>query len=371
MANFLNPDVYDATAKVHRPMTSGVEAVNPALVPLSARAGNTIQSVGDGLYVGGQLGSTAYYVNSSTGVDDPAHGTKAAPFRSLDYALAYLSSQSPFGQYRAADTTIALQAGQSFSMNADFNIYGGRVTLTFYGDAQYGDFNGAPIGTGAAPAWMADLNRPVITFAVQNISAQWYMNGINRLGGTVIIRGVKLNLPAAPATPSIGLYSQNIDVVRSPSLADAGYVQLVGSIVNMTDTNAYFGFLGVQARALGLNLTQFASQFQINGLLMNAASGPSAAQLLARQYFIKLYADIPGNTTTSVLSPTSANSSSGSGILNLSWTDTEALTVTTGKTNLGTFPANFDLSYGIRNYFFGLQKDQQSRPLNVISPRLI
>jgi hypothetical protein len=72
-----------------------------------------------------------------------------------------------------------------------------------------------------------------------------------------------------------------------------------------------------------------------------------------------------------VLSPTSANSSSGSGILNLSWTDTEALTVTTGKTNLGTFPANFDLSYGIRNYFFGLQKDQQSRPLNVISPRLI
>lgn len=371
MANFVNPDVYDSTAKVHRPMASGTEAVNPALVPLSARAGNTIQSVGDGLYVGPQLGSTVYYVNASTGVDDTAHGTKVAPFRSLDYALAFLTSQSPAAQYRAGDTTIALQAGQAFSMNADFTIYGGRLTISFYGDSQYGDFNSAVIGTGAAPAWMADLNRPVITFAVQNINSQWYMNGINRVGGTVIIRGVKLNLPAAPATPTIGLYSQNVDVVRSPSLSDPGYVQIVGTIVNMTDTNAYFGFLGIMARSVGMNFSQFASQFQINGLVMNATNNPTTTQLLARQYFIKFYADIPGNTSTGVLSPTSANSSGGSGLLNLSWTDTEALTVATGKTNLGTFPPNFDLSYGVRNYFFGLQRDQQSRPLNVISPRLI
>lgn len=351
-------------------MVPGTESVNPVLMPISARTGNQLQNLGDGMYIGQNLNADAYYVNNTTGVDDGSHGTRAAPFRTLDFALAQLTAQSPNGQFRGL-STIALQAGQTFTMNADFNIFAGSLTITFYGDPQYGDFNSPVVGSGAQPAWMSDLQRPIIVPSVTAVASQWYMFGINRAGGNVSVRGVKVNLPPAPATPTIGLYSQFADFVRSQNLSDPGYVSLVGSIINMTDTNAFFGFLGIPARALSTSFAQFASQFQVNGILLNAANSPTAAQLLARQYFIKMYADLPGNSSTGVLSPTSQNSSGGSGIVNLSWSDTEVLTVATGKTNLGTFPPNFDINFGIRNYIFGLQKDQQSRPTNVISPRLI
>jgi hypothetical protein len=368
--NFVNPDVYDFTAKVHRPMLVGTEAVNPAMMPLSARVPNNIQVLGDGLYVGPALSSPIYYVNGATGVDDTAHGTEAAPFATLNFALSYVASTSPGGQYRSASTTIALKAGQTFSMTNDFNIYGGQLSLAFYGDPLYGDYNGALIGVGALPSVMIDLTRPIINFGVSNVNGQWHMAGFNRYGGGVGFVGVTLALPAAPTTPSITLYSQSCDVVRAMNYSDAGYIEMIGAIVNMTDIASFWGFLGINARAANTTLSQFSSQFQINGIAITAEALPTPAQLTARQYFIKMFADVAGNSTIGYLSPTALNSSNSSGLMNLSWVDTEALVVTGAKTSLPSFPINFDLNYGIRNYIFGLQKDQQNRPVNVISSRL-
>lgn len=367
MANYQNPDVYDAVQKSHRPMVPGTDALNPAIVPVSARANNVLQNLADGLYLGDQLSSAVFYVNSAG--SNTAAGTKAAPWQTLDGAIANLIAASPNGMFKS-NTVIALQAGQAFTLSQDITVCGGRLNIAFYGDAQYGDFNGAPIGTSQAnPPVMSDLARPTITPAISQVNAQWKIAGINLAGGDVQLTGVQLNLPAAPTTPAIGLYSNQSDFVRAP-VQGSGAVDLVGTIVNLTDTNAYWGLLGMQARARPCTLLQFASQFRINNTLVQDTSA-TAAQLTARANFIKFYADFAGNNQTlGTLQPTSSNSSSGSALLNLMWSDTESLTVATGKTNLATFPLLFPQSYGMRNYFTNLVRDQQQRALNVLSPRL-
>lgn len=364
---YQNPDVYDATQKAHRPMIPGSDALNPTIVPVSARTNNRIQNLSDGLYLGDQLPTSVYYVNSS-GVDSAA-GTEAAPWKTLDGAIANVMALNNNGQYRS-NTTIALQAGQNFTMSTDVNVYGGMFNLAFYGDTQYNDFNDALIGTSQAdPSVMSDLQRPTITPIVSQVNAQWKIAGFNMLGGTVQLQGVQLNLPAAPASPSASLYSNLADFVRVLNW-NTGTLSLYGSIINITDTNAYWGLMGVLARALPASLLQFASQLRVSNTMPQDTTA-TTAQLTARANFIKFYSDYAGNNQQlGTLAPTAQNSSAGSGLLNLMWTDTESLSVATGKVNQATFPLLFNQNYGLRNYFTGLVRDQQQRPLNVVTPRL-
>jgi len=362
-----NPDVYDASQKAHRPMVPGSDVLNPALVPMSARAGNVLQDLADGLYLGDQLDLAVYYVNSAG--DDTAAGTKAAPWKTLDGALANLVGKNPNARYKST-AVLALQSGQAFTLTTDVNIYGGSLNIAFYGDAQYGDFNSAAVGTaGADPAVMSDLVRPTITPAIGQVNAQWKIAGFNVFGGNMQLTGVSVQLPAAPVTPSISLYSTFADFVRFPN-GGGGSCDLYGSIFNITDTAAFWGVVGVLARARVSTLTQFACQFQVNATLINSTAA-TPAQLTARNNFIKFYADFAGNNQSlGTLSPTAQNSSGGSGLLNLMWSDTEALVVSTGKTNQATFPLLTNVSYGLRNYFTGLVRGQQQQPMNVITPRL-
>jgi hypothetical protein len=364
------PSFYDSVNLVTRPMDSGAQ-IPPAQMAVSvARAGNTIQVLPDGLYVGTVLPQPVVYVNSSTGVDAPTSGTKVAPYATLDYALAQAIANS-VNTRLSTPLTVALQSGQTFAFTNDVAVYGSQTVITFYGDTQYGDFNSAAIGTGAEPAMMSDLVRPIIVPVVSNVAGQWHMAGFNRNGGTIQLLGVQVNLPAAPATPSITLYSQYADFVRSLNYAGPGSLILEGTIINMTDTTAYWGICGTMPRSTGMTMVQYGSQFQVNGILLTATSGGTTAQLTARKYFVKFYADSAGNNQTQmVLSGTTATTSSASGILNLTWADTESLTVATGKTNQASFPIMFDINYGFRNYIYGLLNDQQQRPTNVISSRL-
>jgi hypothetical protein len=363
------PSFYDSVNLVTRPMDSTAQ-LPPAQVPVSARGGNTVQNLADGLYVGTVLPQPVVYVNGSSGADAPTSGAKATPYKTLDYALAQAIANSTNTQL-TSPVTIALQCGQTFACTNTIPVYAGAlVTLTFYGDSQYGDFNSPPVGTGANPAQMSDLVRPIIVPVVGNVNSQWVMAGFNMWGGSIKLLGVQLNLPAAPASPSITLYSQYADFVRSMNYATPGYLNFEGSVANITDTNAYWGLCGVFARSTALTLTQFGSQFRVNNTLLQDGTA-TTAQLQARQYFVKFYADYAGNNQQSmVLSGSSSNTSTGSGILNLTWADTEALSVASGKTNQATFPIMFNLNYGFRNYVYGLLNDQQQRPLNIQSSRL-
>lgn len=347
--------------------------IPPTQVPISQQPGNLVQSNADGVYVGSHsyFGSfTAFYVSNSGSDTNP--GTKAQPFQTIAKAVQAAQSLFP-NQQITGSVYIALLASQTFSFpQSDVAIYtGANLVFTFYGDTNYGDFDTLVSGTQCKSQYMQDLQRPTITFSTGQTNAQWVLYGINRYGGSITFEGVALNLPQAPATPSIALYSIYADVVRNMDSSSHGYVKLLGSTVNMTDTSAYWGFMGTQSGSMGTSFVQYGSQFLINGKLMTPANSPTTAQLTQRQYFIKMLSGFAGNNQTQgTLQPSSNNSTTQSGIISLSWADTEQLTVTGSKVSQPSFPVMFDINYGFRNYVFGLQSDQQQRALNIQSSRL-
>lgn len=365
-----NPLFYDSANSVHRPMDNG-DVVPVSTIPVSATIGNRISALTDGLYTGDYYG-TVLYVNTATGVDQVGNGTIGAPYKTIAYALSQVNSLFPGGRFQGENFTIALAANQTYPWTVDFTMYGGSITFTFYGDSTYGSFNSNPIGTGANPGEMAGLARPNITPTSSVVSGQNKLAGINRLGGSVRLYGVTVTLPAAPSNPSIANYGGFVDFIRSPIGAKPGDVNWDGTVFNMTDTNAYWGALGIHPRSGVTTLSQFGTQLRINNLLMNAANSPTTAQLTARQYFIKFIMDYAGNNQQQLnLSTNVLNSSTGSGTVIVNWSDTNALIVTGSATNQASFPIAFDLTYGLRNYVFNLINDQQSRPLNFLSSRQI
>lgn len=350
----------------HMPMETG-DLVTPSMIPLSSRARNELLVLSDGLYAGDSLGADTFYINFTTGTDDMQHGSKATPFKTLDYALTYLTSHSAAGVFDGK-VTLAINAADTQTLTADFENYG-DLTLAFY-NSNYGDFDGVPIGTGASPANMSDLQRPVITAAILNEPAGWRIRNIRLHGkGRVKGLGVKFQLPTAPnPVPQLTAYANLNDMVVAMDESEGALI-LEGCVVNCQNTSSVFGILGVHARAR-VNFTQFATRFTV--LDANVVSGASAVALLARNYFIKMYPDMAGNNQQSgVLVPASSTASTGSGLLYLTWTDTQALIVTGSTTNQATFPVAFDAAYGLRNYIYNLIKDQQSRALNIVSSRLI
>ncbi len=364
------PLYYDATGKVHTPIPIG-DTLVPALISVSTRAQNQIQNLTDGLYVGSTLPNPVVYVNSS-GTDATTSGNLAAPYKTLDYALSQVIAANVNGRF-TGQVVIALQAGQAFTISADIPIYDGSLLLTFYGDPNYGNWNSPPVGSGAIPAMMSDLQRPTVTLVSSVVNGQSHLSGFNLNGGFLQFSGISVQLPAAPAAPSIALYSIYTDAVRAPAYGKRSQFILEGCIVNMTDINAFWGLIGVHARSSALTFVQYGSLFQVQGVLLSSTTTPvpTAAALVARQYFIKFYPDYAGNNQqTGVLQGNTTNSSTASGIMNLLWADTESLTVAVGKTNQATFPIGFDVDFGLRNYMFGLNRDQSSRPLNIVSSRL-
>jgi len=341
----------------------------PTQMPVSAHVGNTIQALSDGLYVGSPISlPSAVYVNTATGVDAPGNGTLAVPYNTLDYAVAQLTSESVNSQLQTS-TIIALQAGQTFTTANNVNLYGGTLTLTFYGDPNYGSYN-SPLVAGTTNPWlMTNLERPVIEPQVTNVNGYWNMAGINVYAGNVVLQGVQVTLPMAPAEPAISLYSTAADYVRSMDLVTSGYLKLSGTIINMQDITAFWGILGINAQS-AFTLIQYGSQFQVAGMLASAANSPSAAQLAATSYFIKFYPDYVGNNQVQgILYNTATTASPASGLLRVLWTDTTSFIVETTETNLASFPVAYSPGYGLRNYMYGVNYDSVNRPWNVSSSR--
>jgi hypothetical protein len=366
------PTFYDSMAQVIRSMDTG-DQIPPMQVPLSATMGNILQILSDGLYVGSTLAlPSVVYINNVTGVDAPGNGTMAMPYATIDYAVSQLTMASVNHQL-STSTVLALQAGQTFPIVNDINLYGGTLTFAFYGDMNYGAYSSPPVGTGAIPAIMTDLMRPVLVPAVSLTSTNlWHMSGVNLYGGNISLLGVELELPMAPSGPSISLYSDAADFVRSMNYATPGYLDLQGAIVNQQDPTAFWGVLGVHARSTSFSLIQYASQFQVAGMLIDLANMSTSPELMARPYFIKFYPDFIGsNQQQGVLYDTAITATSASGLLKVLWADTQSYTIESTKTNLMSFPIAYDLVYGLRNYFYGITYDSLMRPVNVIPSRTI
>lgn len=349
------PLVYrDAT---HQPLDINDELDSDA-IPISGEAGNDIRVINGQLYVGFSPGQTAYYV-AAAGVDDPTRGTKAQPFKTLDFALLHLQNLFQ-GEFRG-NAIIALKAGETFVRNSMFYNYG-HIALTFWGDPQYGDFNSPLVNGSTRGAVMTDLQRPVINVGIAPATVGGLASFMMFPGNynqylKITLQGVKINLPGGTHVTGAVDFITGIEWGVSA-------VRLYGSIINMTDTSAEFGFYGLEAWCQG-SLYQFASKFTVNDIEVGPLA--STAQLQARKNFLKFYPDFAGNNQSGIELHAG---SVGSATMQLSWSDVSSQPVAPGKFNQASFPFLSDPSFGLGPYFFNLTRDAQGRPLNVITPRL-
>src|SRR5258706_2729751 len=205
---------------LHQPMNTATEQSDPTSIPLSSRTVNSLVTLPDGIYSGNILDSAEYYVDSSNGVDATTSGTLVAPYRTLDYALAQLTAKAN-GLFTQT-ATIALKANETFSLGSDF-INAGNLTISFYGDSNYGSFDSPNIGTGAHPSVLIDLARPVISPTSALVSTQWKMFGIRNKGlGTLTLQGVQINLAGKPVTnPDPSTYGGYSDFITNLNYSQA------------------------------------------------------------------------------------------------------------------------------------------------------
>lgn len=363
MTTLHKPIIYQPLKSTHEETGPG-DVLDPLTIALSIRSNNKLKAIaGDGLYVGSYLAKSVYYVAAS-GTDDPAHGDKATPLKTLDYCISVINSQSsPLTE----TVYVALKAGETFTIGDSFALAGGRLVMTFFGDPQYGDFDGPPVNGSTKPVYMADLQRPIVNAGIGpgvTGTAGFVMLGpIDSLSlsyakpSAIELNGVHINLPGGPHS------SGQVDFIGCENGAE-GSVSMHGSIVNITDVDAVFGFIGVEANS-SVSISQFASQLQVLGNLV--AAGAPTAQLIARKWFFKFYPDFAGNQQTGL---DLFGGTPGSGFMRLSWSDTPSLPVAAGKFNQATYPVLNDPAAGMTNYFFNLTRDQQQRTLNCITSRL-
>lgn len=360
-----NPLIYKDNA--HKPIDPAVDAINPAAIALSTAPNNQLRAGADGLYVGTSYISSIVYV-AAAGVDDLLHGTKAAPFKTLDFAFAQVLNFNLTNP--GAVSVIALKAGETFTITGrHFIPVLSSLTLTFYGDATYGDFNSPLVNGTVLPAMMANLNRPIITQTVLQTNGYYISNGFTN--GTLRLEGVQVNLAATPAGPPPNSSYGAMDFFYVSGGASTSMLDLVGTVINRADANSVGGIYGVGGRNRAA-LRQLASQFRIAGVPANASAGLTAAQLASRVHFLHMYLDYPGSDVrdySNPVFPSSATSSNGTGLTELTWSDTTTATLPQGAT-LPSFPTLADPQFGFRNYITGLTRDQQQRPLNFISGRL-
>jgi len=350
------PVVYDAATKTHRPLGAG-EAVDAANIPLSSTQYNGLKVFPDGLYTGPSLNSLVYYV-ANEGTDDPAHGTEAAPFKTLDYVISYITNQDN-GQYRSG-VTIALKAGETFVGPVEPLACYGDIHIAFFGDPKYGDFNSPLVNGTTAPADMADLQRPIINVQLQTgltgQSGILLISSPRDVKRQVTLEGIQINLASGPHITGAVDFITGFDASESRLL-------LLGTVVNITDPTSPFGLYGLTTRCLG-GVYQRCSQFWVAGAPVTNAT--STVNLAARNFFFKFYPEYPGNQEQGL---DLYNGVPGSSLMTLSWSDVPSAPVG-ASSSLGTFPTLQDPNYGLANYFFNLTRDQQGRPLNVLSGRL-
>jgi hypothetical protein len=346
------------------------DTLTPATIPISALNGNTLQIMSDGLYAGGEPG-TVIYVDVLNGLDTNP-GTKASPFQTMLGAWNTMAAKFPGGVYRGHSITMALRCGQTHPHTADFTLpTTSQITVSFYGDPKYGDFNSPQVAGTTNPWEMSDLQRPIIAPASSAVGTNFKIAGWNLSGGELWLQGVSVSLPARASNSDISVVSAFADYVRSVSNTGTSTVSLDGSIFNITDTVAYWGAIGCQARS-SLSVRQFGTQFQVGGQLLVPTGSWTSTQLAARANFIKFYPDFAGNNQNQTyLQQTAQTASGGSGTIFMSWSDTEALVVTGTTTNQQSFPFSFSQGFGLVNYVTGITKGSNGSYLNLIASRLM
>lgn len=349
---------------VHRPLGTE-ERFTTDSIPISGMGGNQIRGNPDGLYVGPYGLLDVYYVDDVDGNDTPeAIGTKESPLKTLDYAMERIwlnNAGDPQLSY-----TVALKAGGTFAYTRVSNI-SGNVVFTFYDDPQYGSFNSPTVGQ-MATHMPADLLRPIINVGLDPTSnggiGCFVLNPPNDGSRSrITFSGVRVNLPPD------GAYNTGQGSLVVANQKTDGFVVLEGTIINAVGDTSIYGFLSVLPSAT-IFLYQFGSQFRVDDTQIGAqpTPPPTPAQLARRKWFIRMHPDFAATVQTGY-DPGMISASPGSGLLSLSWTDTPIETSVVNVTAQNSWPVLEGASFGFGQYVNVLRRDNQGRPLNVLSGR--
>lgn len=367
MSKILPVVVYDSTAREHRPLVSGSETIEPAAIPLSAYPGNKLAINPDGIYQGDNTMSPLLYIDGSAGVDGtlPTDGS-ATTLKTLDYALSLIETYAP------GEITLLLKAGQTFEIKAQHKLSNVKLTLSYYDDPKYGLYNVQYKTSKIAPQLQEDLTRPIVTCTeYYSAGGLWTCPYVRLINSTLDAHGIYFTTPTPPTgTTNIQLsqYSAESDLF----ISEDSVVNISGCVVNKKDRSNFSGFLGVASRKR-TTLTQYASQFQVEGAMLTD-SVTTATLLAGRGYFIKFLPDIPTDdsfTTPYALVATSEAATDATGLLTLMWLlcSTIADSVS-GSSSLKSFPLA-DTTHGIMNYIYGIRRDSQHRALNIATSLLL
>lgn len=347
----------------HRPLDP-VDQLDPAVIPVSSAAGNQMQVDAEGLFVGiGDREPTQVFINTSTGVDAPTSGSQATPFKTLAYALSQIQGRpdknlKTFG----AVYYFNLMVGQTFELTSQIEIQDTEIHIGFYGDAR-GQWN-TQIGLTQLQL-LSDVNRPVLKNRVL-LNANSLISCSKFLTyGSAKVYFHGLNIELAEPSGQTGTWGV-------PDLVDGPDLEIIGCRVNKLGYS-FTGLLSVRSDRTQ-RFRQYGSEFLIKGKRINTGQGVGGitlADLEARKHFIHFYlgagaADFMWDALQ--LDPDALNSSNGSGILTLLWTDTGVQSIG-GVNSWSTYPPLADASFGLAQYMRGLRRDQQGRPTNVISGR--
>ncbi len=358
--------IYYGSSK-YQPM-SGSDVLAPTLIQLSATAGNVLRQ-SNGLYVGATPVISDIYVTSN-GSDSNAGTSTAAPFATIDHAITIAVAQMtfPFTQ-----VNIWLNHAENFNLVSRYDVPAFcRINFGTYADPNYGS-SGASVPTTAGTTrshLIQQFQRSNITATGSQSGSQVTLSGFNLSSASMSFKGVTITLPNALAgNPGQAGYAiSDFLFLNHPEVPGVvPEISMEGCYVNMPDTNAYYGFLGIGPRARG-SLYWLASQLLIRGT--PPSTGVTTQVLNARQYFLKFYNDFITNAFGQYWAfGQSSNTDNSSGILELFWTDSEAALIDGTNSTLATFPILDDQSLGLRNFWTGLRRVGNSAPLNVLSGR--
>lgn len=357
---------YDDVNKEHRPLADG-EVVPPRCVPVSSYPGNSLAAKDDGLYYGGNSMPPLLYIDTELGVDAELSPTgEPSVLKTLDYALSKVEASQP------KSVTLLLKAGQTFYLTANRKISNTQLTIAYYGDPKYGNYTDVYSSSRIRPRYLADLARPIIRSSpYQSASGYWSCWRFILDTSKLSFIGLRLEIcerPLGGSNLQDNHYSAGSDLV----VGFESTVSIDGVIVNKADAGAYYGFLGVGSRSRS-RIEQLGSQFLVSGARVTSTVN-DVTRLVGRKSFIKFYPDLSSSdslTEENGLVPTSNGPVEGCGLLELMWlTNSIVSDPISNSSTLGSWPL-VDYTYGIANYFYNISRDNQKRPLNVISSILL
>lgn len=319
----------------------------PTTIPISSLPGNKLTHATDGMFLGDRLSATNTLYVSSAGSDGNSGLSEDEPKLTLDSAISSLIAASSL-LVGSLEFTVLLNAGDTFNLNYAYSLPF-KLNVGFY-NSEYGSYLDDVNETKAY--LVQQVNRPTLKVNVLSGPAPYNLAGFN--AGEVNLYGINVTFT-----------NQQFDIDDYGLTGMFRYDTHVGLFGCNVDLSGEYGLINVLPNHK-CRLRSYGTTVTVNGKRVESSESVDFGR---RNRMIRFYlAPATNNNTTYYLNPSSLTSSNGSGLLELDWIDSEALSIAEGVVSCESYPKQQATARGLRNYITGVIRSS-TIPLNVISGR--